>query len=166
MGAVAPDDVGPALRSFLAARLVTYEAVVEALTEQRRHGRPGISALAAALESISIQGKPSDSELESVMAALFAAHQLPPFTFHAIVEGFEVDFLITGTTVILETDGWEWHGLDRDQFEADRARDAVLREAGYIVQRFTWRQITQRPAWVAERIRGTLRRWAPGVLAS
>jgi very-short-patch-repair endonuclease len=46
--------------------------------------------------------------------------------------------------VIVETDGYAIHG-HRAAFEADRARDAALQAAGYVVLRFTHRQITRRP---------------------
>jgi very-short-patch-repair endonuclease len=100
------------------------------------------------------------------MAALFERFHLPPFQFHAIVEGFEVDFLVVGTNIVVETDGWTTHGLDHDQFEKDREKDALLGDAGYIVRRFSWRQVTKQAAWVAKRIEGTLRRWAPESLES
>jgi very-short-patch-repair endonuclease len=100
------------------------------------------------------------------MARLFVRHSLPAFEFHAVICGFEVDFLVVGTNVVFEVDGWTTHGLVRAQFERDRERDALLTEAGYVVQRFTWRQITRRPGWVAARISGLLATWAPHVLAS
>ena len=47
-----------------------------------------------------------------------------------------------GTPVMLECDGWAYHGLDRSNFERDRDRDAELTAAGWIVVRFTYRAIT------------------------
>jgi very-short-patch-repair endonuclease len=73
--------------------------------------------------------------------------------FHATVAGYEVDFLVVGAKVVVECDGWQWHGLDRDQFEFDRARDAQLLAAGYVTVRVTWRQLRAEPARVAQRIR-------------
>jgi very-short-patch-repair endonuclease len=57
--------------------------------------------------------------------------------------------------VVVETDGWETHRT-RHAFESDRARDAALTAAGYIVVRFTWRQLRDDPQTVAERIRAIL----------
>jgi very-short-patch-repair endonuclease len=45
----------------------------------------------------------------------------------------------------VETDGWQAHGT-RSSFEADRARDVELRLLGFEVARFTYRQVTDRPA--------------------
>lgn len=41
-----------------------------------------------------------------------------------MVASFEVDFLVCGTRVVIECDGHQVHGLDREQFEFDRIRDA------------------------------------------
>ncbi len=90
-------------------------------------------------------------------------HGLPAATFHPIVAGYEVDFRVDDTPVVIETDGWSTHGLDREQFERDREKDAVLRSLGYVVCRFTWRQVVTRPSWTAA-LRETLLRWAPHVL--
>ena len=86
-------------------------------------------------------------------------------TFHAVLCGFEVDFLIDGSSIVLECDGWDSHGRDRRQFERDRVRDATLAAAGYVTLRFTYRQVMRRPRQVAERIRAVVRRWAPSLLA-
>ena len=76
--------------------------------------------------------------------------------FHPVVLGRELDFAYPPERVAIECDGWESHGLDRQGFEGDRVRDADLVAAGWVVLRFTWRQITRRPAWVAGIIRATL----------
>jgi very-short-patch-repair endonuclease len=69
--------------------------------------------------------------------------------FHPIIAGHEVDFRVIDSPVILECDGWTYHGLDRAGFEHDRSRDADLVAAGWIVVRFTYRSITVRPSTVA-----------------
>ena len=90
------------------------------------------------------------------MARLLAHHQLVEADFHAKVADFEVDFLLRGTRLIIECDGWAWHGARREQQERDTRRDAILGQRGYIVRRFTWQQIVRRPAWVANVIRDHL----------
>ncbi|MDP2292370.1 MAG: DUF559 domain-containing protein, partial [Actinomycetota bacterium] len=114
-----------------------------------------------ALESWLGEELPPDSKLEAEMARLIAIHRLPPVQFHAIVIGFEVDFLVIGTNVVLECDGWSTHGLDRDQFEFDRMRDGELVAAGYQPVHFTWKMLTKTPDAVADRIRRAVDRWRP-----
>jgi very-short-patch-repair endonuclease len=81
---------------------------------------------------------------------------------HARLAGFEVDFVVDGTPVVLECDGWDHHGRTREQFERDRERDVLLGAAGYVVFHFTWAQITRRAGWTAERIRQLVERWSGG----
>ncbi len=102
------DAVGHALSTDLA----DLKAIQTTVIEHSRQGRSGVVALREALDDWTIDAKPADSVLEIAMRRLVDRHQLPPVTFHPIIEGHEVDFLVTGTPVILECDGWTTHGLD------------------------------------------------------
>lgn len=126
-----------------------------------RRGRSGVGPLRLALERWLGEELPPDSALEAKMAELIARYRLPQVTFHAIIGGFEVDFHVDGTRIVLECDGWGTHGLDRDQFEFDRVRNGELTAAGYVVVHLTWRQLTTDPDAVAQRIVDHIRRWAP-----
>ena len=66
------------------------------------------------------------------------------------------DVLFAAQRVVIEVDGRAYHGADR--FQADRDRDNALVAAGYVVLRFTWLDLTERPARTLERIRAALRR--------
>jgi very-short-patch-repair endonuclease len=156
LGQVAPDAVLPALQHFMVEGVVSAKAVVGALVRHARQGRHGVGALRAAVDAWAINGVPPDSELERVMAALLRRHGLPPAVFHARVLGFEVDFAYVAEKLILECDGWAIHGLDKEAFERDRARDAALVAAGWTILHLSWAQITQRPMWVADVIRSSL----------
>jgi very-short-patch-repair endonuclease len=121
--------------------------------------------LREALDRWSINEKPVDSDLESLMAEIISTFGLPRMEFHAIVGGYEVDFWIVGSNIVIECDGWSTHGVDRDQFEFDRVRDADLSAKGFLTMRVTWRQMTQNPRAVAQRVDATLAQWSPAVLA-
>jgi very-short-patch-repair endonuclease len=69
--------------------------------------------------------------------------------------GYEVDFLWREHKLVVETDGWATHG-DRRSFAADRARDAELAAAGYVVIRFTWRHVTEEPEATVARVAAAL----------
>lgn len=56
--------------------------------------------------------------------------------------GYEADFLWEAEKVVLEVDGWEFHG-HRRAFENDRKKDMILSDAGYHVIRITWRHFTE-----------------------
>lgn len=68
---------------------------------------------------------------------------------------FIVDFLWPDRALIVEVDGHSAHG-SRSAFEADRERDAQPTALSFTVVRFTWRQLTDRPADVASTLRTLL----------
>jgi very-short-patch-repair endonuclease len=164
LGAVAPEAVPSVLGWFITSGFVRPAAVDAAIVRHSRHGRHGLVALRDALAGWSIDGRPPDSELEVTMHRLVVSYGLPPVEFHARVAGYEVDFLVVDSPVVLECDGWLSHGRDREQFEFDRRRDADLTAAGYIVSHFTWRSLVRGPGKVANRIRGVIQQWAPHLL--
>ena len=57
--------------------------------------------------------------------------------------------------LIVETDGRDPHTI-RKAFNADRRRDQRLMLLGWRVVRFTWQQVTNEPATVAQTLRGLL----------
>lgn len=160
LGAVDAAGVSTAVGHVLATERANLAALDAAAARHGRSGRRGVVALRRAIDEWSIDSKPADSILETLMAALIDRYTLPAVEFHPIIEGREVDFRVCGTPIVLECDGWAHHGLDRSGFERDRERDARLIEAGWIIVRFTYRSITSTPALVASRIEGTYARWA------
>jgi very-short-patch-repair endonuclease len=107
--------------------------------------------------------RPPDSVLEEAMTRLVMRFSLPQLVFHPRLVGYEVDFLVAGSCIVVECDGWATHGLMRSTFESDRVRDNDLAAAGYVV-RFTWRQICRQPASVARRLRAVIARHEPDLL--
>jgi very-short-patch-repair endonuclease len=75
------------------------------------------------------------------------------------VAGYEVDFLWQREKLIVEFDSWQFHG-HRRAFERDRRKSVALAEAGYLVLRFTWRQLTEEPLAVIASIARALDRRA------
>ncbi|MEP7202508.1 MAG: hypothetical protein ABI894_07865 [Ilumatobacteraceae bacterium] len=164
LGAVDASGVDAALLRFVVDGYVTPRAVRAALVRHSQHGRHGVVALRQALDRWSLDDKPADSDLEALMGDLLTTFGLPRAEFHAIVHGYEVDFWIVGSNVVIECDGWTAHGADHAQFEFDRIRDADLLAKGVITQRVTWRQMVRTPRAVAARIEATLAEWSPEVL--
>ena len=160
LGAVDASAVHGAVGHALSCGLANLAAIQATVLEHSRQGRSGVVALRHALDEWTIDGKPADSVLEIAMRRLIERHRLPPVTFHPIIGGYEVDFLVTGTPVILECDGWTSHGLDRATFERDRHRDAALTAMGWIIVRFTYRAITRDPKATADRFRAAIATWS------
>lgn len=156
LGAVAPGLVSDALGHLLSTREIDLDAVAAALLDHGRRGRAGVGTLRKAVDDWSIDAKLADSVLETAFARLVARYELPPYDFHPVIEGWEVDFRFRSTNVVVECDGWTTHGLDRHRFERDRRRDDDLTAAGWLVRRFTYRAITTQPGDTARRIRRAL----------
>ncbi|MET0662918.1 MAG: DUF559 domain-containing protein [Ilumatobacteraceae bacterium] len=160
LGSVDARGVSEAVGHALATKLVHLSALEVTLADHAGHGRRGVVALRHAIDAWSIDSKPADSTLEFAMARLVQRYHLPTVAFHPVIEGWEVDFQVIGSPVILECDGWAFHGLDRTTFERDRVRDAQLTAAGWIVVRFTYRSITSDPGRTAQGIRDAVERWS------
>jgi very-short-patch-repair endonuclease len=91
---------------------------------------------------------PTRSELEERFLALWRDQKLPRPETNIVIEGVECDFVWRAQRLIVEVDGYRYH-RSPSTFEHDRERDIKLTLAGWTVLRFTWAQITGRPAWVA-----------------
>jgi very-short-patch-repair endonuclease len=99
---------------------------------------------------------PTRSALERRFLQLCRRHRIPAPRVNVRVGSFVVDFLWEESQLIVEVDGYEFHG-GRISFEADRARDAELTLHGFRVLRFTYGQVTGEP----ERIASTVRQLLP-----
>jgi very-short-patch-repair endonuclease len=78
------------------------------------------------------------------MRALLRQARLPVPRVNARAAGYEIDFLWEPERVIVEVDGYAYHG-NRRAFERDRRKDLALTSAGYLVIRISWRQLDEEP---------------------
>ncbi|MEA2160421.1 MAG: hypothetical protein QOD66_2801 [Solirubrobacteraceae bacterium] len=97
------------------------------------------------------------SEAEERFLALIRDAQLPDPSVNVRLEGFTVDFLWRRERIVVEVDGYRYHG-SRRRFEEDRAKGAVLAAAGFQVIRVTWRQMEDEPYAVIARLAQALAR--------
>jgi very-short-patch-repair endonuclease len=91
------------------------------------------------------------SEAESRLLALIRRAELKPPEVNVPFRGFELDFLWRAERVVVEVDGFAWHGTAR-AIDRDRRRELVLEAAGLHVLRVTWHQIVDAPVSTAVRI--------------
>ena len=114
-------------------------------------GGPDLPAIRRAVRLVDPQAQ---SVLESAARVLLVSDGLGPLRSQVHVEQVGwVDFLLQDWLVI-EVDGYAVH---RERFDEDRRRDAELVRQGYVVLRFTYRDIERRPQWVLSVVRETLR---------
>jgi very-short-patch-repair endonuclease len=141
------------LRRALAAaeylKLVTLHDVEAVLGR----GRPGSAALRAALDCHRPQLAKSKSRLEEKLIFLCERGSLTQPEVNVWVAGWLVDAVWFEQEVVVELDSRTAHSTAR-AIENDHQRDLDLRAAGYVVLRYTWRQLTQTP----ERVLADLRR--------
>jgi hypothetical protein len=127
-------------------RLLKLEQLGELATRLPRHR--GASRVKPLVET---SRGPTRSELEDDFVAFTERFGLPRPEMNARVRGHEVDALFREQRVIVELDGYEFHGT-RQAFEKDRERDATTLAAGYRTVRITWERLTQAAEKEAERL--------------
>lgn len=127
------------LRRVVAVAVRDHGLDAGALEERCNRGR-GSAVLRALLRD----GVPSltRSEAETKLLDLVTRARLPRPDVNVRVDGMEVDFLWRSERVVVEVDGYAYHG-SRSSFEGDRRRDADLVAQGYRVMRVTWQQLTR-----------------------
>jgi very-short-patch-repair endonuclease len=135
--------------------LLTAGSAADALARLRASGRHGIKRLAE------VVGDPAshlrtDSWLERRTLQLIRAAGLPtPCTqrWEATSSGpARVDLLYEAERLVVEIDGHATHSTRR-QRQADAEREAALVLRGWRVIRFTYEDVTERPAYVVDTIR-------------
>jgi very-short-patch-repair endonuclease len=142
------------LNEARALRLVT-DAEIEAAMG-RCPGRKGTRALRALLLAEQDTGF-TRSKAERILTRLVGEAELERPITNTKVEGVEVDAYWPRRRLVVEFDGLQYHGSYR-AFQRDRAKSNMLIAAGYLVLRFTWSQLTQRPMVVIATIARTLGR--------
>jgi len=120
----------------------------------RYPGHRGARRIRIALERVeALPPGRTRSPLEERFLPFLRRHGLPrPRLNDWIVLGarrFQVDCHWPGTGQIVELDGWKAHST-RMAFRQDRARDRLLRVAGYTVTRISWAQLDDEAEEIAE----------------
>ncbi len=148
-------DVAPRL-SALALRKVVREArlsrymrdaeLADVLARFPRH--PGAARLAP---FVTVATEPTRSEFEDAFIALCERFGLPRPRTNVRIAGHLVDAVFDAERVIVELDGYKFHG-DRESFESDRDRDADTLLAGHVTVRITWKRMQDRPRREADRL--------------
>lgn len=119
-------------------------------------GRAGAGALRALLIEHRAGSTATRNDFEEPFLSLCRRHRLPQPEVNVPLLDYVVDFLWPDAHLVVEVDGRATHGTRR-AFQADRDRDSRLAVAGFRVLRFTWWDVTRRPAVVADRVRRLLR---------
>lgn len=104
-----------------------------------------------------------DSVLEAKCARVFRRAGLEQWMFHARLLHYEVDFCFPAERVVVEVDGWTFHGADSTRWNRDKERDLDLEAEGWHIIHLTWQMIVREPERAVRRLRAALeKRGAPG----
>jgi very-short-patch-repair endonuclease len=126
----------------------------------RYPGRRGVARVRLALERLeALPAGRTRSPLEERFGPFLRRHRLPTPRFNdwIVLDGrrLQVDCHWPARAQIVELDGWQAHGT-RTAFREDRARDRILRVAGYSVTRISWAQLDDEPEAIAADLRALL----------
>jgi very-short-patch-repair endonuclease len=94
------------------------------------------------------RGDRTRSDLERRFLALCRRNLIPTPLVNVRIGRWTVDFLWPEHRLVVEADSWRYHG-GGVAFEDDHARDLDLRRRGYVVHRFSERQILDEEAALA-----------------
>jgi len=100
------------------------------------------------------------SKLEDKFARLLEDSSLPPIVRHHEVilrNGIpkELDFAYPHIKVAPETDGYRWHS-GRMQWQEDLDKYNALAEIGWLLLKFSWRDVDRRPRYVISKLGATI----------
>jgi hypothetical protein len=121
---------------------------------ERTRNRPGLKRLRQIVEGSTTA--PTRSAFEDEFRKFAERFGLPSPEINVHVSGREVDALFRAEGVIVELDGYRYHG-GHEAFERDRERDAASLEEGYETVRITWQRLSASPAREARRLERILR---------
>lgn len=128
-----------------------------------RHGAPQLARLATSNAGGALY--PAERLLHGLLrrAGLTGWAANVPLQDAAGLVGYG-DVVFRQALLVLEVDGRAYHS-SADRFQADRSRQNRLVNAGYVVLRFTWEDLTRRPEQVIAQVRAALRRLQVGAMA-
>ena len=148
-----------ALDSALAADLVTVTTLDRVLRDLAGPGRAGTKTMRELLEERGAGFVVTRSRLEKRFLQICSEHDLPTPRREIDLGTDEawngrVEFVFD-PGVLAEIDGRRWHTALLDQL-ADEDRDNTFRAAGFIVLRFRYRVLRDRPVAVAKQVRAAI----------
>ena len=154
---LAPKELDRALDRAIALNRFDRTALHDQLAHNHARSR-ATAHLSRALASHRLDTLPTWNDFEDLFLDLIRTAGLPEPEVQPWLDlnddesPIQPDFLWRSERLIVETDGWQFHGT-RTSFEQDRRRDQRAIAAGYRTVRVTWSQLREEPA----RLTSTLR---------
>ena len=140
--------------SALAFTVVGKDELLAAARATKGSGRP--ARLRVAEHADGRAANAFESALRAILIEAGLTGFVPQVEIRLPDRKVRVDLADEVRRVVLEADSYEYHG-DREAWERDCERYDELTAAGWVVLRFTWRQVVDRPGRVVDLVRSTLR---------
>ena len=158
-----PEQLSDTVDTALAKRLVTVAGLEAEIARLARQGRPGVGRLRRHLVDRGYSGAPPPSVLEARARRLVRRLGLPmePEVAAGDDGRYRLDLAAQDIKLAVEVDGYTWH-FSPEHKRRDELRRQRLREAGWTVLVFDWRQLGRQQAWVGREIRSTYLRLVAG----
>ena len=154
----------PALALLDMAPTIPAKSLTRFINDGRRRGLLTLAAIADVVARFPLHPgaplvrphagttqNPTRSGFEDDFLPFCKRFGLPIPAVNMTIAGFEVDAYFAAERLIVELDGWDFHN-DRQAFEDDRERDAVMLTLGIVTVRITRRRLRQQPQREAERL--------------
>ena len=126
--------------------LLTLQDLVDVVRRFRLHpGAPLLAPHAGTTQN------PTRSGFEDDFLPFCRRFDLTTPRLNVVIAGYEVDAFFEAEQVIVELDGWDFHS-DRESFEDDRERDAVMLALEIPTVRITKRRLRRQPEREAARL--------------
>jgi len=152
--AVAPEIVQDAMVRAFSARLFTPNALESEMERASVKGKPGISALRAALKDLGV-GRYTPSELERRARRLFRACGLPAPQIEVVFGKhgeYRLDFFWPEADLVVEVDGWSIHATPMARRRDFRKQNRIVIGNHWIL-RYDWVDVVEDPDRTAAEIR-------------
>ena len=152
--AILPEDEDYRLEEMCAQAIPKLAKPADLLEQIARNpGKPGVPRLTTLL-SRHVPKKPK-RELERKLLRLVRNSDLPEPEVNAFILGKERDLVWREQRVVVEADSYAFHS-DARTWARDIGKTNELQLANWLVLRFTWFDVTERPAWVVDGIKKAL----------
>jgi very-short-patch-repair endonuclease len=162
LGAVTSiERVESALESALRRRICTTDQILNRFVQVARRGRRGVGKLRTLLETRAGHYVPTGSAFELMLLRLLVdagfAEPLKQVPVDLGDVTVYLDFAWPELLLAIECDGFAYHADNvRLRWDDDRQNQLVLR--GWLVLRFTWKQVTEQPERVIAQVRAAYAR--------
>lgn len=153
-----PKQHSKVTQEALASQIVTLSQLQQVLGDVARRGKPGVAVMRAFLDGgidgVLARATALEQKGRAVLRLFGFTDPTPQYSPPWNKDRFFDDAYVE-EGIAIEWDSRRWHSRV-DDFDNDRRKDAEAVSHGWVVLRFTWKDVTEDPGSIGERLRSTL----------